>query len=119
MGNIEIEPLPGASCTLDESDRAARLAEFDLLLDSARGGLERPAPTRLRVELKPAPAVAAEAARLAMAETACCSFFTFVLEVSSDRLVLDVSVPASHDAALATVAGRWAARLRSTPAAPA
>jgi hypothetical protein len=81
------------SCTLDEAERASRAAEFAGLFSSTVRGAERTGPTRLHLELEPSPEAAARAGGLAVAETRCCSFFTFTLTAAGGSLSLDVTVP--------------------------
>jgi hypothetical protein len=104
MEDIEIDASPFASCTLDPEERSTRAGDFGRLFASAVRGIQRPEPNRLRLELEPTLDVAAKAARLAVAETGCCSFFTFNLEASAQRLVLDVAVPTAHQEALDSLA---------------
>jgi hypothetical protein len=98
------EAEPFASCTLAADDRRARAGEFGQLFASAVRAVHRPEPTRLRLDLQPMPRIAAQAAELAVAETACCSFFTFTLEATAQRLVLDIAVPPAHTDALDALA---------------
>jgi hypothetical protein len=100
--------VPGA-CTLPTAERPLRSASFDQFFASSVRAVTRPEPGRARLELRPAPQVAARAAELAAAETACCSFFTFTLTASGDGLTMDVSVPAGHVAVLDALARRAAA----------
>src|SRR5690242_1648595 len=99
------------ACTLPTPDRPLRAAEFDDLFAHVRR-VERPAPTRLRLEfaedLVDPPAVAARAADLAVRETACCSFFTFTLAVTGAGTSLEVAVPAGQVAVLDALATRAA-----------
>jgi len=81
------------SCTLAGAERAGRAAEFAGLFGSAVRAAERTGSTRLHLDLDPSPEAAARAARLAAAETRCCSFFTFTLTVAGGSLTLDVTVP--------------------------
>ena len=101
-------PVP-QSCTLSIADRDRRLAEFDELFAGAVGGIDRTGPTRLRLELRPGPRVAGQAAELMAAETDCCSFFTFTLTAADRRLTLEASVPAAYAGVLDGLAGRAAA----------
>lgn len=88
------------SCTLPTGDRPLRVAEFDELFTEAVLATERTAPEQLRLVLRPDADIAARAAGLAARETACCSFFTFTLTVTSDRLLLDIAVPPTRAAVL-------------------
>jgi hypothetical protein len=85
-----------ADCTLPTAERPVRAAEFRDLLGNAVVSAERLDETRLQLRLRRDSAVAARAAALATAETECCSFFVFALTVTSDSLLLDVTVPAAR-----------------------
>lgn len=101
-------PEPVQGCTLASADQLARAAEFDQLFAEMVVRTERPAPTRLQLELRRDPAAVRRAAELAFAETACCSFFTFTLTAAADRLVLEIAVPDAHLPVLAALADRAA-----------
>jgi len=95
------ENAPGGTwvpdaCTLPAADRLPRAAEFDGLFADAVRGFERAEPARLRLDLQPSPQLAGRAAELMVAETGCCSFFTFSLTAATDRLALEISVPAQY-----------------------
>lgn len=94
------------ACALPTVEQPPRLAEFDELFASAVRSLHRSEPGRLRLELDPAPEVAATTAGLAMRETGCCSFFTFTLTATGGRLVLEVTVPPTHIEVLDGLAAR-------------
>jgi len=96
-------------CTLPPSRLLARTAEFDTLFAESVQSIERPERTRVRLELRPGGLAASRAAELAAAETECCSFFTFTLTAAAGRLILDVSVPPTHEASLNLLAARAAA----------
>jgi hypothetical protein len=98
-------------CTLSPGGRQARAAEFSAMFAETVRGIERPEPTRLRLELEPGPASAGRVAELAAAETSCCSFFTFTLTAVAGRLVLDVAVPVAQLPVLDALAERAAANL--------
>lgn len=104
------DPWAPSACTLPTSERPLRVAEFDGLFSEAALGVERVGPGRLRLELRASPQVAGRAAELVAAETACCSFFTFMLTATNGRLVLEVTVPAAHVGVLDALADRAAAR---------
>jgi hypothetical protein len=97
------------ACTLPAAERPQRAADFDALFATAVRGIERAGPTRLRLVLQPGPQSAARAAELAVAETSCCSFFTFTLTVAAASLILDITVPALHTGTLDLLAGHAAA----------
>jgi hypothetical protein len=96
------------SCTLPASGRQLRAAEFGGLFTEMVLGIERAAPTRLRLDLAPSPQAAGRAAELAAAETGCCSFFTFTLTAAAGRLVLEIAVPAPHITVLDALAAHAA-----------
>ena len=115
---VELRPLQLAAaqpasmqgCTLASADQLVRAAVFDQLFAEMVVQTERPAPTRLQLELRRDPAAARRAAELAFAETACCSFFTFTLTAAADRLVLEIAVPDVHGPALSALADRATGR---------
>jgi hypothetical protein len=82
------------ACTLPTAERPLRVAEFDELFASGLLGVERVAPTHLRLVLEPALEVRAR--DLAARETACCSFFEFAFTATASELLLDVVVPPAH-----------------------
>ncbi|GII05298.1 hypothetical protein [Planobispora takensis] len=95
-----------AECTLPTEERPLRLAEFDTLFASALRGLERVAPTHLRLVLDGGVQVEETARDLTARESGCCSFFTFTLTPGGERLALDVEVPAVHAKVLDGLATR-------------
>lgn len=97
------------ACTLPTAERPLRAANFDELFAGAVLGIGRPAPTRLRLDLRHDPAAAGRVAELAAAETGCCSFFSFTLTVTGSALTLDVAVPAAYVAVLDALGDRAAA----------
>lgn len=101
-----------AACALPTVERPLRLAEFDDLFATSVRSSDRVAPTRLRLELVPEPAVAARTAELLVRETACCEFFTFTLAATHGRVTLDVAVPESQVSVLDALAKRAAAATR-------
>jgi hypothetical protein len=98
-------------CTLPETERPLRLAEFDTLFAAALRGQERLSPTWLRWRLDPA---AEQAARdLTRREAGCCSFFSFTFTAADGAVQLDVTVPQAQAGVLDALADRAAARGRS------
>jgi hypothetical protein len=72
--------VPADACTLPTADRPLRLAEFDDLFARALRAIERPdAPGHARLVLAGGVDLPGRVRRLADAETACCSFFTFTI----------------------------------------
>ncbi|MBB5788847.1 hypothetical protein [Jiangella mangrovi] len=98
---IGLEPtwVPEDACTLPTAERPLRLDEFAGLFARSLRGLDRPAPTRLLLDLD---AAAEEQARdLTARENSCCSFFTFAFEHAADGIVrLRVDVPAGRSTVL-------------------
>jgi hypothetical protein len=97
------------SCTLSPAGRLIRAEEFGQLFAQTVRKMERPEPTRLRLELEPGTGPAARVAALTAAETECCSSFTFTMTVAAGRLALDVEVPAAQVAVLDGLARHAAA----------
>ncbi|MFI6743973.1 hypothetical protein ACIBI9_64865 [Nonomuraea sp. NPDC050451] len=85
-----------SACTLPTAEQPLRVAEFDALFADAVQAVQRPEPTRLRLELVFSPDHAARAAQLAARENGCCSFFTFTLTIADGSLALEVAVPPEH-----------------------
>jgi hypothetical protein len=80
------------ACSLEQSDAASRLGEWQELLRLVVGRSERVSPNRLELSLIPASDIVS-AIGLAQREAACCPFFTFTLEIAAEHLVLVVEVP--------------------------
>lgn len=95
------------ACTLPTAEQPLRVAEFDALFAAALRGVDRLAPTRLRLILDGGAEVEAGARDLVARETECCSFFTFTVErVDDGRLHLDVEVPPARLEVLDALATR-------------
>jgi len=94
------------ACTLSDTARLARAAEFSQLFAETVRRVERPEATRLRLELEPGPGPAGRTAELISAETECCSFFTFTLTAAAGSLALEVAVPQAQAAVLDALAER-------------
>jgi hypothetical protein len=109
MGTDQTPGRAPGSCTLDGAGRQARAAEFDEFFATAVLGIDQPERTTIRLELRPDEQAGQAAGRLAAAETACCSFFTFTLAATAGRLVLEVTVPPGREDALDSMAARAAA----------
>jgi len=95
-----------ASCTLPTVDQPLRRAEFDALFAEDALTVEQTSPRAIAIALKPESEVAARAARLATAETGCCSFFTFALTITDGRVDMVVSTDPQHGDVLAALAAR-------------
>ena len=101
LGGMEVP-----ACTLSDTARLARAAEFSQLFAATVRRVERPEATRLRLELEPGLAPAGRTAELIAAETECCSFFTFTLTAAAGSLALEVAVPPAQVAVLDALAQR-------------
>jgi hypothetical protein len=120
-------PDPGAgwvpvdACTLPTADRPLRVAEFDDLFSTAVRHVQRPAGApSARLVLAGAADLPDRVRRLAVAETSCCSFFTFtVTELGPEaagaagqvRVALDIKVPPARADVLDALIDRAAARV--------
>jgi hypothetical protein len=91
------------ACTLPTVEQPVRVAEFDDLFADALNGT-RTTSTSRRVEF--APDTAARVRDLTDRESQCCSFFDFRVRPESDRVVLDIGVPASRTPVLDAIEGR-------------
>jgi len=91
------------ACSLDDSAVEQRVVEWQVLL-AAAVRTER-AADRLSAVFEPSASVVAELARLSAAETACCPFFTFNLDITAAAAVLTVRVPAGAEAMLDRLVG--------------
>lgn len=102
-------PWVPQACTLPSAEQPLRVAEFDTLFAAALRGVDRVAPTELRLVLDGAAGFETFARDLTARETQCCSFFTFTFSRAEDRLLLDVQVPIAQVAVLDALADRAAA----------
>jgi hypothetical protein len=102
------------ACTLHPNEMGGRLEEWHRLFAAHLGGIERPAPTRLRLLLA-AGAGLARTRDLAAREMECCAFMTFTVTPSDGRLLVDVEVPEEAAPTLDGLAG-IAERAAGTPA---
>ncbi len=97
------------ACTLPTVEQPSRLAEFGAVSATAVRTVERVDESRIRLDLRPDPAVAARVADLLVRETDCCSFFTFTLTATDGTLLLEVAVPPAHVEVLDAIADGVAA----------
>jgi hypothetical protein len=102
------------ACTLHPNEMGGRLEEWHRLFAAHLGGIQRPAPTRLRLVLA-AGAGVDRVRDLAAREMACCAFMTFTVTPSGRRLLVDAEVPAEAAPTLDGLAG-IAERAARTPA---
>jgi hypothetical protein len=108
--------VPVEACTLPTADQPLRVAQFDDLFATALRAIERPAARhRARLVLAGGDDLADQVQRLADAETACCSFFTFTLTPltadtsdadEANLLALDIEVPIPRADVLAALVRR-------------
>jgi hypothetical protein len=101
------------ACTLHPNEMGGRLEEWHRLFAAHLGGIERPAPTRLRLILA-ADAGLERMRDLAAREMECCAFMTFTVTPSEGRLLVDAAVPAEAAPTLDGLAG-IAERAARTP----
>ena len=122
--------VPVETCTLPTAEQPPRMAEFDTLFAASLRAVEHPAAaaTRARLLLAGDADLPGRVQRLADAETACCSFFTFTLtplavdssaDLSGDVdaaavVALDVEVSAARADALAALVERAEQSRRAT-----
>ena len=99
------ELLTTDACTMPTVDRPLRLAEFDsLFADAVRSVAYEGDQVRMHLT---GPAGLRERVRdLAERETACCSFFSFVIDGETDDLTLEIAVPREHRRILEGLAQR-------------
>lgn len=102
-----------STCTLSSAERLTRAADFDRLFTDVVLGVEHLEDATVRLALRADAPTASRAAELAARETACCSFFSFVLTAKAGSLILEVSVPDEHLPTLNTIAARAEACLQT------
>ncbi|GAA4691944.1 hypothetical protein [Nocardioides conyzicola] len=94
-----------AACTLPTSERPLRLAEFDALFASSARSVSR-GDLVVRIHLTGQKGLLESVRDLAEQETACCSFFTFLLEGQDDDVTMSISVPPERRDVLDALAAR-------------
>jgi hypothetical protein len=105
--------VPVDTCLLPTTAQPLRVAEFDDLFAAALTAVERPpgTATRARLLLAGGETLRERVQRLADAETACCSFFTFTVTplvgaTGAPAVALAIEVPAAHADVLAALVAR-------------
>lgn len=93
------------ACSMPTAERPLRLAEFDALFAASVRSVTRDAHG-VRLDLEGDSGLRERVRDLAERETACCSFFTFAIEGSADKVVVDISVPKERRAILDALADR-------------
>jgi len=101
-------------CTLPTTAQPMRLLEFDELFRRQVHQPRRIGPHRVELRFANADGLYAEVSDLVARESACCSFFEFMIDQPSqagdqDQLVLRVSVPVSRDDVVEALMDRAAA----------
>jgi hypothetical protein len=97
------------ACTLPTVERPFRLAEFDSLFTEAVRSVHSDGG-RVTMRLTGDPGLRGRVQDLARRESACCSFFSFVVEGTESDLKLEITVPPERRDILTALADR-AARL--------
>ena len=88
------------------AQRPWRLAELDALFASHARDVVRGGHLEVRIHLVGARGLMESARDLAERETACCSFFTFVLDGADDDFTMSISVPPERRDILDALAAR-------------
>jgi hypothetical protein len=89
MNKPSERPAPGSTCALDDDALGDRIVEWRTLADRATS-VEREGDIA-RLVLPSGPDLVAAAARLCVAETACCATTRFTIEIGSTQVVLTAS----------------------------
>ncbi len=103
---LQIVKVPIA-CTLLPADASSQLRDWREMLPRLTSRSERISPNRLEHTLSPDADIRA-LLNLAQREAACCSFFSFSIEIQPDRLVLAVKVPDDAIEILDGLVADWA-----------
>ncbi|WP_035917475.1 hypothetical protein [Knoellia sinensis] len=93
------------ACTLPSPERPLRVAEFDELFASHVHQVEFSGED-VRLQLSGTEGLVDRVRDLAERESYCCSFFTFTVTGTDEKLTLDISVPPEHHAILDDLAAR-------------
>jgi len=93
------------ACSMPTAERPLRLAEFDALFTASVRKVTRD-EHGVRLDLEGDSGLRDRVRVLAERETACCSFFTFAVEGSTDKVVVDISVPQDRREILDALADR-------------
>ena len=80
------------ACTLSASDARSQLSEWQGILSHSVDNSERVSPNRLQLRFS-ADADIESVINLAQRESACCTFFSFSIEIATDHLLLIIEVP--------------------------
>lgn len=93
------------ACTLPTADRPLRLAEFDALFASSVRSVVR-RDDEVTVHLTGGDGLLESVRDLAERETACWSFFTFLIDGADDDFTMSISVPPERRDILDALAAR-------------
>jgi hypothetical protein len=99
------ELMTTEACTLPTADRPLRLAEFDALFASAARSVVR-SDLGVTIHLTGSDGLLESVRDLAERETACCSFFTFLLDGADNDVTMSISVPPERRDVLDVLAAR-------------
>jgi len=83
------------ACSLSDHDLQQRLSDWRRVLATA--SRTTPGAGGVRVLFDPSPGLIGKIAGLCAAETACCPFFTFNLEITASAVVLTIGAPAGME----------------------
>ena len=93
------------ACSMPTAERPLRLAEFDALFAASVRKVTRD-EHGVRLDLEGGPGLRERVQDLAERETACCSFFTFAIEGSDEKVMVDIAVPQERREILDALADR-------------
>ena len=93
------------ACTLPTVERPLRLAEFDALFTEAVRSVQSDGG-RVSMRLTGDNELQGRVRDLAERESACCSFFTFVVDGTESDLTLEITVPPERQDILTALADR-------------
>ena len=102
------------SCTLPTVEQPVRHSEIDDLFAHHVLSVTRESDSSTRLALRTDPDTASLAAALAVKESSCCSFFTFLLVTADGRVELVVGTAPTHREVLVALTDR-AEQLRGGP----
>jgi hypothetical protein len=81
------------SCSLDQADAQRQLDAWEHVLRAVVVATEWPAPNRVRMNLRATDEAVGVLIALARREAACCPFFRFGFDITTDAMVFTASVP--------------------------
>ena len=90
-GHAAVVEEPVVACSLEAGAVPDRISDWQALVARATG--REPTASGITLVFPASQELVAEAARLAVAEQACCTFFTFVLRMTAGQVRLEVYAP--------------------------